>query len=761
MSDGELLSRIEASIGCHFTRRDAIEYRDNTAHYTVDPDTGRITGLRLPMRVRVIPPEVCHLTALTVLDVSLVKVPALPDGILELRHLRKLNLYDSEVEMLPPELGILSELENINLARTPLEALPDSLCTLKKLKKLYLWGTRIRELPRQIGQLRQLQLLDLTDCRLRTLPESILQLDLDFRDDAGFDCIKITDLSIDDKAVSACVRQGKAELAAYFRERALHPEPVAFESRVVLLGSGGAGKTCIMHALLNNFFDPVQKKTRGIQVADWLVEDAGKRGCVHIWDFGGQEVYQPLYPLFLAKADLYLVVLNGRSDERADEWLEFLRFFSPHAPVILVVNRIDENPRARVDAAYLKRKFSDVRLVDILYCSCKDYARPEGHMEALRQSILRNLRETGLQLRPSEDLDRIRQSLRQQEKAYSRADLLACCDACGICAERRERLLEELCDYGLLLKPNGSTLFFVDPDWLASIANGIYRYAEEPDTPWIFSQQEVLSRFLSADDPVREAAVDSIFSALGKSGLCILQDDQVLIPSLLPLYAGDYRQEHGQQDQYVILYGTSPVFFFHRLLSVLFPRRTEDTSIWCNAIQVRLLGETVFVEQQGNEISFFLSSTLETEKLNRCVGALLSALQEVHDTLQAEQIQFQVYIPERQRRNTEMIKNFYMYGGQFNAPSDHAIVNASYQQEQANVLNGLLRGLEAQFPGLEEADRRLAQQAAVDLQQAMAAETPDKGLLKKALHVLQGIKGTVEFGAAVAGVAQFLQTFLI
>ncbi|HJB34905.1 MAG TPA: hypothetical protein H9775_10255, partial [Candidatus Blautia merdipullorum] len=67
MSDLDIIEKISIVIGCHFTQLQEIDYRNNNAHYVINPDTGHVCGLRLPMRTRVIPPDVFKLTHLTVL----------------------------------------------------------------------------------------------------------------------------------------------------------------------------------------------------------------------------------------------------------------------------------------------------------------------------------------------------------------------------------------------------------------------------------------------------------------------------------------------------------------------------------------------------------------------------------------------------------------------------------------------------------------------------------------------------------------------
>lgn len=347
MSDLELLSVIETEAGYKFKRVDKLDYSDNDAQYTYDETSGTISGLRLPRRSFLVPNTVFLMNNLKVLDLSLVKITTLPDDLCNLSNLEKLNLYNTEIKALPQSIGELKKLKNINLAQSPVEVLPDSICNLEQLEKLTLWGTRIRDLPEKIGCLKRLKSLDLSECRLRSLPSSIVELNIDFEDSESFDCIKTTKLSIDNKQVLSKVKEGKAALIQYFQsEKYLNPK-YDYESKIVLLGNGASGKTCLAHAILNNFFNPTQAKTEGISISKWIVENNGETGCIHIWDFGGQETYHPLYSLFLSKCDLYVIVLNGRSDEKPNSWLDFVQFYAPSAPILIVINRIDESQIGR------------------------------------------------------------------------------------------------------------------------------------------------------------------------------------------------------------------------------------------------------------------------------------------------------------------------------------------------------------------------------------------------------------------------------
>ena len=56
---------------------------------------------------------------------------------------------------------------------------------------------------------------------------------------------------------------------------------------------------------------------------------------------------------------------------------------------------------------------------------------------------------------------------------------------------------------------------------------------------------------------------------------------------------------------------------------------------------------------------------------------------------------------------------------------------------------------------LNNEDRETVQEC-VEVIQTIQDEKPKKGLIKTALTTLNGITGTVEFAAAVAGIAQFV-----
>ena len=284
MTDKQILKKIQGDLGFSFKLVDEIDYRDDMGQYTYDKKANAITGIKLARRATTVPDDIYLLKHLEVLDFSLAKIKSISDNIYNLQDLKKLNLYNTVIKKIPARIYILAKLENIHLGQTPITVLPDELCRLQNLRKLTLWGTKIRELPKDIGNLQKLERLDLSDCRLRGLPESIINLNIDFTlDEQEHAAIRIVGMELDDKKMLACARQGKEALSKYFQSDDYLYRSFDYEGKVVLLGKGAVGKTCLANALLNNFFDQNQVKTEGIDIFELIFDDNGKSACLHLW----------------------------------------------------------------------------------------------------------------------------------------------------------------------------------------------------------------------------------------------------------------------------------------------------------------------------------------------------------------------------------------------------------------------------------------------------------------------------------------------
>ena len=121
------------------------------------------------------------------------------------------------------------------------------------------------------------------------------------------------------------------------------------EAKLLVLGNAAVGKTSLLRYLIEREpRNPDEKQTMGtaiherIETTDWKPSETSEMK-LHVWDFGGQEIYRSTHRYFLTKRSLYLIVLDARSDEdeALEKWLTIVRNIGDDSPVIVVTNKCD------------------------------------------------------------------------------------------------------------------------------------------------------------------------------------------------------------------------------------------------------------------------------------------------------------------------------------------------------------------------------------------------------------------------------------
>ena len=335
-----------------------------------------------------LPESIGQLTEVRELWISRNKLSSMPKAIGQLRQLKKIMAFSNGFEALPEALRPLTQLDAIYMGDCRLATLPDWLGELRSLKSLVVTGNHLTTLPASIGELQQLEEINAEDNQLASLPESLQRLPklkelyLHGNDQLGIPPEVLGPTMLQVRQDNATPADPEAILDYYFRIRAPESEltemvgvSVAFvggeyrafaqplnEAKLILIGRGEVGKTCLVNRLVRNQFVDTSK-TQGIRIEQWPLKLGKEKVKLHVWDFGGQEIMHATHQFFLTQRSLYLLVLAGRAggeDADAEYWLQLVASFGGDSPVIVVLNKMAEQS-FDLDRRGLQAKYPSIR----------------------------------------------------------------------------------------------------------------------------------------------------------------------------------------------------------------------------------------------------------------------------------------------------------------------------------------------------------------------------------------------------------------
>ncbi|MCP4540322.1 MAG: hypothetical protein GY832_24555 [Chloroflexi bacterium] len=399
------LTALPPEIGCLTNL--AWLYLNGNQLTTLPSEIVRLTNLAwLYLRrnqLTVLPPEITYLTNLRELYLSDNELTVLPPGIGRLINLTTLDLDGNKLTMLPPEIGCLAYLTSLNLSDSQLTTLPLEMAQLTNLVTLVISKNQMRELPSVVSQMPQLTRLICDQNMLTDLPPEIAQLShlrtlrvqgnrltkllsginslaklrrLDLQSNQLAELpAKLGNLRDDmdlrlngnpwSEPFDKLVQGPQEALFAYLRS--LQRGIPQYEAKVLLIGEGAVGKSCLLSALRNEEFVMDRPTTHGIDIKQVTAEhpdrSVKKPLTLNFWDFGGQEVYRITHQFFFSRHALYLLVWKpreGREENALEGWLERIRLrVGTDARVLIVATHCNER-QPELDYPALEAKYGDI-----------------------------------------------------------------------------------------------------------------------------------------------------------------------------------------------------------------------------------------------------------------------------------------------------------------------------------------------------------------------------------------------------------------
>ncbi|MCP4349137.1 MAG: GTP-binding protein [Desulfobacterales bacterium] len=287
-----------------------------------------------------------------VLYLSNKKITQLPPKIGQLTNITELYLSSNQLNTLPKEIEQLTNLTRLDLRNNQLSTLPKEIGQLTNLTELYLRNNQLSTLPKEIGQLTNLTELYLRNNQLSTLPKEIAQL------------TNLTELDLANNPLISppkyIIDRGIKAILNYFK--ALSEEIKLWISKMVIVGEGAVGKSCLLDSLDKQQYDPNKSTTHGIDIRTLEFQHPQQKDTtmeLNTWDFGGQEIYHATHQFYLTDNSLFLLIWNaiqGFEAGKTDKWLETIKALAPNSPIFVVAThstpRGADLPKDELSARY-------------------------------------------------------------------------------------------------------------------------------------------------------------------------------------------------------------------------------------------------------------------------------------------------------------------------------------------------------------------------------------------------------------------------
>jgi len=139
----------------------------------------------------------------------------------------------------------------------------------------------------------------------------------------------------------------------------------AIRKKLVIVGDGACGKTCLLIVFSKDQFPEVYVPTVFENyVAD--IEVDAKQVELALWDTAGQEDYDRLRPLSYPDTDVILMCFSIDSPDSLEnipeKWTPEVKHFCPNVPIILVGNKKDlrNDDKARQELAKMRQELVKV-----------------------------------------------------------------------------------------------------------------------------------------------------------------------------------------------------------------------------------------------------------------------------------------------------------------------------------------------------------------------------------------------------------------
>lgn len=397
------------------------------------------------------------------------------------------------------------------------------------------------------------------------------------------------------------------------------------EVKVLLVGEGAAGKTSLVKRLFREGVDGNEPHTQGINIRKWITNNGEREIKANFWDFGGQEIMHATHQFFLSKRSLYILVLDGRKDEKPEYWLKLIENFGGNSPVLVVINKIDENPAFELNRKFLQEKYPSIR--GFYRLSCKSNEGVEEFSKTLQEEFKQVKH---LEIKWPKSWFNVKSRLEKicPNCALAIEDEGSCeygnfieyneykliCDQEGIKSESEQNtLVDFLHDLGVILHFRDIPLLnthVLEPKWVTNAVYKIVNSKKIVESRGILKLDmfaEILKQLTEKDFNYPPSQYGFFISLMKKFELSYdLDDSTVLLPGLLEIQEPNFHFDYERTLKFIIDYDFLPPSVMPRFI-VKMNRDIKDDLRWRTG---------VVLENKGYHSTAVIRADIEAKRIS-------------------------------------------------------------------------------------------------------------------------------------------------